>query len=92
MLLPALQTRIERLDHLGGLGPRLAQKRQLIAPAQDMHRKQMLDLRKVAVELSAKLDQESVVGKLEQQFQRQIGWCLGGGFRQSGDRQDGLPG
>jgi hypothetical protein len=52
----------------------------------------MLDLGEVAVELSAELDQQSVVGKFKQQFDWRLGRCLGGGVRQSGDRQNGLPG
>jgi hypothetical protein len=44
-----------------------------------MHGQQMLDLGKVAVELSAQLDQQSVVGKFEQQFDGRLGRCLGGG-------------
>jgi hypothetical protein len=52
----------------------------------------MLDLGEVAVELSAELDQQSIVGKFKQQFDWRLGRCLGGFGRQRGDRQNGLPG
>jgi hypothetical protein len=71
--LARLEPRIERLNDLCGLCPGIAQKRKLIAPAQDMHGQQMLDLGEVAVELSAQLDQQTIVGKFEQQFDGQIG-------------------
>jgi hypothetical protein len=53
--------------------------------------KQVFDLGEVAVELSAEFDQQSIVGKFKQQFDWRLGRCLGGGVRQSGDRQNGLP-
>jgi hypothetical protein len=51
----------------------------------------MLDLGEVAVELSAEFDQQAIVGEFKQQFDWRLGRCLGGGVRQSGDRQIGLP-
>jgi hypothetical protein len=53
--------------------PCITQQRKLIAPAQDMHGQEMLDLGEVAVELSAQLDQQTIVGEFKQQFDRSEG-------------------
>jgi hypothetical protein len=51
-----------------------------------MHPHLMLDLRKVAVEFAAKIDQQSVVGKFEDGFHD----VLGGRGGQRADAQWGL--
>ena len=83
---PLLEPGVERAQHLLGrlaLGRRPVQ-RQVVAAAVDRDAEARLDLHDVAVELAAEVDQQAVVGKLQEGVGRII--RVGGGVR-GGDRQ-----
>ena len=79
---PRLKPGIERAQHRRRLIPRglLADHGQAVAAPQDVNPHLVLDLREVAVEFAAQLDQQPVVGKFEQCFHSVL-WTGRGGQR-----------
>jgi len=86
---PRFQPRVKRPQHRRRLLSRalLADHRQAVAPSQDMDPDLMLDLRQIAVEFAAQVDQQSVVRKFEQRFHNVLGTGRGG---QRADAQGNL--
>ena len=65
----------------------LAHHRKAIAPPDDLDGELVFDLREIAVEFTAKVDQQPIVGEFEGRFHNVLGTGRGG---QRADAQGGL--